>query len=370
MAISASARVALLTATASLLFASGVRDHYDMDGSEGSDGSQHGSLQLHRERADNTGQVASLIQDATLSGLVKVQVMIFDFDNTLSVIHITNSISGITADSATEAPKWPSGKMGGVHAVTELGQVRRIRELDELFGDGSPGSFALEAFGGKDRVDKLKRFLEDLKNAGVKCYIATHGFVGAVIRILRDLDLLKYFKEVRGRIDHERASKNPYDQNLGDARDDEKTDIKDPKGRGTTDSDKMAIVQQVVQGEGIEDQDAIAYVDDDYFVWTLKICHPMSGMVGLAVGLKPYRFPWLTWLTPGSAMYRRGIQDEDMEELLSWVHDGYSRSKSKELDDQEIPAEEKPWPSTTTVTTVAGQKSPVRTRTPPGKLFG
>jgi hypothetical protein len=367
MAISASARVALLTATASLLFASGVRDHYDMDGSEGSDGSQHGSLQLHRERADNTGQVASLIQDATLSGLVKVQVMIFDFDNTLSVIHITNSISGITTDSSTEPPKWPSYKMGGVHAVTQLGQVRRVRELDKLFGDGSPGSFALEAFGGKDRVDKLKRFLEELEKAGVKCYIATHGFVGAVIRILRDLDLLKYFKEVRGRIDHERASKTLYDQNLGDARDDELTEINDPKGRGTTDADKMAIVQKVIQQEGIEDQDkdAIAYVDDDYFLWTAKICHPMSGMVGLAVGLKMYRFPWLT---PHSAMYRRGIQDEDMEELLSWVHDGYSRSKSKKLDDEEIPAVEKEWPSTTTVTTVAGQKPQGRKRTPPGKL--
>eukprot|EP00927_Polykrikos_kofoidii_P008295 TRINITY_DN13438_c0_g1_i1.p1 TRINITY_DN13438_c0_g1~~TRINITY_DN13438_c0_g1_i1.p1 ORF type:complete len:429 (-),score=72.72 TRINITY_DN13438_c0_g1_i1:49-1308(-) len=117
-----------------------------------------------------------------------VRLVVFDFDQTLTVFHVFKSLAG-----------WPTDKRYVVpepYVSTELGQMRRISELDG--SEAFPGGFALHAFGGAARVKSLRRSLEALKSRGVALYICTRGLVGVTKSCLLDVGLLDCFTAVNG----------------------------------------------------------------------------------------------------------------------------------------------------------------------------
>lgn len=134
-----------------------------------------------------------------------VKLVVFDFDQTLSVIHVFKSLSGWEEDAPRTSVRVPAP-----YAFTERGQVRRIRELNQLpaYRDG----FAVAAFGGTIRVDQVRRCLLALKENGAEILICTKGLVGAVRLVLQELDLLSLFSEVYGNIGGDAYGSTPFDR--------------------------------------------------------------------------------------------------------------------------------------------------------------
>eukprot|EP00435_Cladocopium_sp_Y103_P071563 s737_g37.t2 len=114
----------------------------------------------------------------------------FDADQTLSVVHVYNSIAGGREVWQLPAP----------HACSEAGQLARIVSLDRHPQLQQQGGFAMAAFGGAERVQRLAGMLEQLRQAGVECIICSRGLVGPIQKLLDQLGLLRYFSEVYGNI--------------------------------------------------------------------------------------------------------------------------------------------------------------------------
>lgn len=117
----------------------------------------------------------------------------FDFDQTLSVIHVFKTLAGWTSSShGMDRPLVPKP-----FATSERGQVCRIGELNNLEAFESMG-FACAAFGGAHRVREVHELLEHLHGLGVEMMVCTKGLVGAVRRCLSDLGMLEFFSRVYG----------------------------------------------------------------------------------------------------------------------------------------------------------------------------
>lgn len=86
-----------------------------------------------------------------------VRLVVFDFDQTLSVVHVFKSLAG-WGDKEKGEKILPVPRP---YASTERGQVRRIHELD--VAASRLGNFASAAFGGPVRVEQLRQFLQRLK---------------------------------------------------------------------------------------------------------------------------------------------------------------------------------------------------------------
>lgn len=120
-----------------------------------------------------------------------MRLVVFDFDQTLSRIHVFKTLAG-----------WPGSACGelGVpapFASSEEGQMQRIMELNGAEFKKN-GGFAQMAFGGRDRVEAIRKFLQNLSEEGTVLIICTKGLIGVVKKCLHDLDLLRYFQEVYG----------------------------------------------------------------------------------------------------------------------------------------------------------------------------
>jgi len=137
-----------------------------------------------------------------------VRIIIFDFDQTLSCVHVFKSLAG-----------WGEGRsqqrgllrVPRPFACTERGQVRRIEELNRTEPFHAEG-FARVAFGGEQRVEELRRFLSMLANRGVELIICTKGLVGAAKKCLSDLRLLDFFSEVYGNVGGDAYGDTGYDR--------------------------------------------------------------------------------------------------------------------------------------------------------------
>jgi len=140
-----------------------------------------------------------------------LRLIVFDFDQTLSVFHVFKSLAGwgerLTAKGAKDGLNIPKP-----FATSEEGQVRRIEELNQTqFREA--GGFAMAAFGGNARVAEVRSHLHALQNQNIELMICTKGLVGAVKKCLVDLDLLSFFAEVYGNVS-DNYGKLPYDQSL------------------------------------------------------------------------------------------------------------------------------------------------------------
>ncbi|CAJ1354197.1 unnamed protein product [Effrenium voratum] len=89
-----------------------------------------------------------------------VRLFLFDFDQTLSVIHVFKSLAG-----------WPKQvSLPKPHASSEPGQVLRVEELSrDVFIQ--EGGFPAMAFGGPERVQQMANLLQSLQDAGAELVI-------------------------------------------------------------------------------------------------------------------------------------------------------------------------------------------------------
>jgi FMN phosphatase YigB (HAD superfamily) len=158
-----------------------------------------------------------------------VKMMVFDFDNTLSVFHVFKGLIGWGDEpDRPSGPSHPSKRRWGPKtpalnptrvmqvlqvaeetspgSSTELGQMRLISRFDAGAGR-QKGDFAKIAFGGVVRVIELTKFLKGLKERGVKLYIITKGYIGVVKTCLHHLELLDFFDDMYGKV----ATSSHYD---------------------------------------------------------------------------------------------------------------------------------------------------------------
>mmetsp|Transcript_66605 Transcript_66605/g.139046 ORF Transcript_66605/g.139046 Transcript_66605/m.139046 type:complete len:418 (+) Transcript_66605:68-1321(+) len=137
-----------------------------------------------------------------------VRLIVFDFDQTLSVVHVFKSLAGW---SEKGCPQHGILKVPRPFASSELGQARRIDELNKSDTYGRAG-FSRTVFGGDRRINDLEHFFKALKGHGVELMICTKGLVGAVKKILTDLGLLEFFSEVYGNVGSEAYGSTAYDK--------------------------------------------------------------------------------------------------------------------------------------------------------------
>lgn len=118
---------------------------------------------------------------------VGLRLVVFDFDQTLTIFHVFKSLAG-----------WLTGRqlVPEPYASTELGQMRRMAELSQL--PAFPLGFPHQAFGGDGRIKAIREMLEMLKGHGVAIYICTRGLVGVAKACLLDVGLSEFFSEVYG----------------------------------------------------------------------------------------------------------------------------------------------------------------------------
>ncbi|CAE7357740.1 unnamed protein product, partial [Symbiodinium sp. CCMP2456] len=143
---------------------------------------------------------AVAMPDPSLAGTsAKVQHIYFDFDQTISKIHVFKQLAG-----------WEPG-VRPPHALSERGQIHRLKMLNEagpvFVYDGhavqvaqtssTTASWTACALGGPARVGCLRFLFEELRAAQVKMAVITEGMVGACAYVLEQEGLL-HFVEVFG----------------------------------------------------------------------------------------------------------------------------------------------------------------------------
>eukprot|EP00930_Biecheleria_cincta_P046942 TRINITY_DN32467_c0_g1_i1.p1 TRINITY_DN32467_c0_g1~~TRINITY_DN32467_c0_g1_i1.p1 ORF type:complete len:301 (-),score=58.73 TRINITY_DN32467_c0_g1_i1:99-1001(-) len=187
-----------------------------------------------------------------------VRLVVFDFDNTLSTVHVFKSLAGCNVDPLTG--KAVEFFVPSPHALTEEGQMRRIAELSESEFKAQ-GGFAQTVFGGSARVEDVRALLCGLREEGTELVVCTKGLVGPVSKILDSLELLSYFSQVYGNIGCKYGA-NPYDLETMAAEAAEET-LKlvgsDEQGDWTS---KAELISKLMRSKGLS-RDQCVLVEDD-----------------------------------------------------------------------------------------------------------
>lgn len=130
----------------------------------------------------------------------QVRLVCFDFDCTMSVIHMFKQIAGWEKPNQLDPP----------YAQSEKGQIAKIRELNRqqwavrkfpapsLTIEPNGSSFSSALLGGDQRVQNLQAMLEHMHRCEAEAVIITKGYVGAVQQVMHDVGLLQYFAAVYG----------------------------------------------------------------------------------------------------------------------------------------------------------------------------
>lgn len=179
-----------------------------------------------------------------------LKLVFFDFDCTLTVSHVFASLAGISHKSTPLCVPEP-------HAKTERGQLAKLVELDTTWG---PGTFALAAFGGQERVQEIRSVLELLWSQGVDCFVCSRGFLGPLRKCLHQVDLLQFFTQTYGRRDVPPSNASDEAMSTSELVGEEE------KFMGTAEmelgSSKADIIRRCLQKRGLRCAQAIL-VDDD-----------------------------------------------------------------------------------------------------------
>ena len=200
----------------------------------------------------------------------RVKVFVFDFDQTLSAVHVFKQLAGWEAPSVQFVhPPFELSEKGQVALVTRLNASGQyvftppnqdqntqpaIFPLDKKKGlEGT--SWSVACLGGNDRVNALHRFFSDLKSQNATLVICTKGYVDTVRKILRDVDCEKYFSRFYGRSDVE------YNRR-GRARATGATGTPDDDMKRTKWSSKGLVLRALVEEWGLERSEAVL-IDDD-----------------------------------------------------------------------------------------------------------
>jgi len=114
------------------------------------------------------------------------QLIIFDFDQTLSTIHVFKFLAGWMI-----GPSSPPDAMSFA-TTSELGQLTRVVELDKEYPEG----FGVYAMGGPERIKKLDELLTDLHKLQVELIVCSKGLIAPIRKILHDTNLLRHFTSI------------------------------------------------------------------------------------------------------------------------------------------------------------------------------
>jgi len=96
-----------------------------------------------------------------------IKAVVFDFDQTISVIHFYSDLRGHSLEM-------------------------QLRSLNEWSNER-----VLQGFGGEERLQLLIDLLKDLRNANVVIYILSFGYKEVITKALERVDLLMYFDKNR-----------------------------------------------------------------------------------------------------------------------------------------------------------------------------
>ena len=221
----------------------------------------------------------------------QVKVFVFDFDQTLSAVHVFKQLAG-----------WEAPAVQFVHPPFELSERGQVNLVNRLNGSGKyvftppnkdqnarPAIFLVDkkkglegttwsvaCLGGQNRVDALRRFFNDLKARDATLVICTKGYVDTVRKILKDVDLDKYFTRFYGRSDVEYNRK-------GGAR---KTGNPDDDMKRTKWSSKGLVLRELVKEWDLEKEEA-CLIDDDVRELDGSSAYSETLLVEDATGIDP-----------------------------------------------------------------------------------
>ncbi|CAE8699444.1 unnamed protein product [Polarella glacialis] len=132
----------------------------------------------------------------------KQRIIFFDFDRTLTVIHVFKSLAG-WVDSQVCMLTAMGIMVPRPHALTERGQLRRLAELGPAWTE--------QAFGGSHRITVLGELLEGLTSKGFSVMLITRGYIGVARHCLADAGLLGHFERVYGNVGAAYGERTDYD---------------------------------------------------------------------------------------------------------------------------------------------------------------
>jgi len=142
-----------------------------------------------------------------------IKAVVFDFDQTISVIHFWRDLTGFTPDM----------------------QLRCLNQWSK--------ERVIQGFGGEKRLHLLECLFKDLKTASVELYILSFGYKEVIIKALERVDLLVYF-----------------DKNLiwGEA------EVKKFRSNtGFASKPKMRMIQKLIREKHKYSAGEVLFVDDD-----------------------------------------------------------------------------------------------------------
>lgn len=228
-----------------------------------------------------------------------LKLIVFDFDQTLSVIHVFKTLAGWSRERF-QVPQ--------PHACTERGQVRRIMELSQIEPFRSErGGFASVAFGGEARVEQIRDLLERLQARDVNLVICTKGLVGAVRKCLSDLNLLNFFSQVYGNVG-DNYGETSFDKELMRSRPSSKElqFISSPENAAWRSKDKL--VHQLAHRAGLSRDQAMLVEDDaEEIRRAAPVCRTL--WVKEAAGITSRHIAALLQLVEGGRQPASGVED-------------------------------------------------------------
>lgn len=129
-------------------------------------------------------------------------IVFFDFDFTLTVVHVFKSLAG-WVDAQVCMLAMRGLVVSEPHALTERGQLRRLSELGPAWIE--------QAFGGFSRVTAIRKLLDGLVSSGCRIILVTRGFVGVARKCLQEVGLLDPFEALYGNIGVAYGTRTAYD---------------------------------------------------------------------------------------------------------------------------------------------------------------
>jgi len=149
------------------------------------------------------GQAFRRLEPPSAEKKVSSSIVFFDFDLTLTVVHVFKSLAG-WVDAQVCMLAMRGIVVSEPHALTERGQLRRLAELGPAWIE--------QAFGGFSRVAAIRRLLDGLLSSGCRIILVTRGYVGVARKCLAEVGLLDCFEALYGNIGVAYGARTAYDQ--------------------------------------------------------------------------------------------------------------------------------------------------------------
>ena len=127
------------------------------------------------------GQAFRRLEPPSAEKKVSSSIVFFDFDLTLTVVHVFKSLAG-WVDAQVCMLAMRGIVVSEPHALTERGQLRRLAELGPAWIE--------QAFGGFSRVAAIRRLLDGLLSSGCRIILVTRGYVGVARKCLAEVGFL------------------------------------------------------------------------------------------------------------------------------------------------------------------------------------